>query len=288
MIRWLLLAACLVAAAEARAAWRRDRRLNGRDVRRVTHRLDALVAAGHTCRRLGLRCPAPPFQRDRLIERSGLGARLGEQDVDDARLGSTVTFASVGAAGLLILQSPVGLLVAAGCAAFGWLYPDLWLRSAATRRANQIERQAPLAIDLIASAVAAGISIDEAIRGAAASASGPLRAELETVSANLVLGHRRAAELRDLGERTASPSLMRLATALRISDRLGVPLAAGLRRQAARTRTEQARAVQERAAKAAPRILLVVVFMLVPAAMLPVMTALALAASESVGSFLAG
>jgi tight adherence protein C len=288
VIRWLLLAACLVAAAEARAAWRRDRQLNGRDARQATHRLDVLVAAGHASRRLGLRCPAPPFRRDRLIERSGLGARLGEQDVDDARLGSTVTFASVGAAGLLLLQSPMGLVVAVGCAAFGWLYPDLWLRSAATGRANEIERQAPLAIDLIASAVAAGISIDEAIRGAAASASGPLRAELEGVSANLVLGHRRPAELRDLGERTASPSLMRLATALRISDRLGVPLAAGLRRQAARARAEQARTVQERAAKAAPRILLVVVFVLVPAAMLPVMTALALAASGSVGSFLAG
>jgi tight adherence protein C len=288
VIRWLLLAACLVTAAEARAAWRRDRLLNGRDLRRVTHRLDVLVAAGQACRRLGLRCPAPPIRRDRLIERSGLSARLGEQDVDDARLGSMMTFASVGAAGLLLLQSPAGIVVAVGCAGFGWLFPDLWLRSAATRRANEIERQAPLAIDLIASAVAAGIPIDEAIRGAAASATGPLRAELEVVSANLALGHRRAAELRDLGERTASPSLMRLATALRISDRLGVPLAAGLRRQAARARIEQARAVQERAANAAPRILLVVVFLLVPAAMLPVMTALALAASRSVGSFLAG
>ena len=288
MIRWLLLASCLVAAAEARAAWRRDRQLNGRDATRATHRLDALVAAGRAGRRVGLRCPAPPFRRDRLIERSGLGASLGDQDVDDARLGSLVTFGSVGAAGLLLLQSPIGLVVAAACAGFGWLFPDLWLRSAATRRADEIERQAPLAIDLIASAVAAGISIDDAIRGAANSASGPLRAELETVSANLALGHRRAAELRDLGERTASPSLMRLATALRISDRLGVPLAAGLRRQAARTRTEQARAVQERAARAAPRILLVVVFLLVPAAMLPVMTALALAASRSVGTFLAG
>jgi tight adherence protein C len=288
VIRWLLLAACLVAAAEARAAWRRDRRLNGRDARRVTDRLDALVAAGRACRRLGLRCPAPPIRRERLTELSGLGVRLGEQDVDDARLGSVMTFASVGAAGLLLLQSPAGIVVAVGCAGFGWLFPDLWLRSAATRRANEIERQAPLAIDLIASAVAAGISIDEAIRGAATSAVGPLRAELEAVSANLALGHRRAAELRDLGERTASPSLMRLATALRISDRLGVPLAAGLRRQAARARIEQARSVQERAAKAAPRILLVVVFLLVPAAMLPVMTALALAASSSIGSFLAG
>ena len=41
--------------------------------------------------------------------------------------------------------------------------------------------------------------------------------------------------------------------------------------------------MQERAARAAPRILLVVVFVLVPAAMLPVMTALALSAVGSLG-----
>ena len=80
----------------------------------------------------------------------------------------------------------------------------------------------------------------------------------------------------------ARPSLARLAAALRISDRLGVPLAAALRRQAERARAEQARRVQERAAVAAPKILLVVVFVLVPAALLPVMTALALTALDAV------
>ena len=69
---------------------------------------------------------------------------------------------------------------------------------------------------------------------------------------------------------------------LRISDRLGVPLAASLRRQAERARAEQARRIQERAAVAAPKILLVVVFVLVPAALLPVMTALALTALDAV------
>lgn len=100
--------------------------------------------------------------------------------------------------------------------------------------------------------------------------------------ANLALGRRRGDELRDLAERTGSPSLARLAAALRISDRLGVPLAAALRRQAERARAEQARRVQERAAVAAPKILLVVVFVLVPAALLPVMTALALTALDAV------
>lgn len=195
-------------------------------------------------------------------------------------------FAVVGAASLLAVGSVVAVIAAPACVAFGWLYPDLWLRAAAAQRGRRIERAAPLAIDLIAAAVDAGIPIDQAAEAAAAASSGPLRAELESVLQGLRLGNRRVAELRDLAGRTASPALSGLASALRISDRLGVPLAAGLRRQSARSRAAQAREVQERAAKAAPRVLLVVVFVLVPAAMLPVMTALALTAVGSVGSFL--
>jgi tight adherence protein C len=286
MIRAALIVVCLMVAEEARSAWRRDRAINGHDARSDGHWLSMLIAIGRITGAAGSRLPAPPLQRERLIERSGHAATLDERGLCEARAGSVTVFGGVAIVALVLLSSPVGLVLAAGCVLFGWLYPDLWLRGAASRRAERIERDAPLAIDLIASAVAAGISIDDAIRAAAEAASGPLRAELDAVSANLMLGSRRNAELRDLGERTASPSLARLAAALRISDRLGVPLAAGLRRQASRSRIEQARRVQERAARAAPRILLVVVFVLVPAAMLPVMTALGLVAVGSVGSFL--
>jgi tight adherence protein C len=286
MIRVALLLVCLMVAEESRLAWRRDRAINGRDARRDTHWLGVLVPIGRLTGAAGRRLPAPPLNRDRLIERSGHAGTLDERGLRDARAGSVAVFGGVAVVALVLLSLPVGLVLAVGCVLFGWLYPDLWLRAAASRRAELIECDAPLAIDLIASAVAAGISIDDAIRAAAEAASGPLRAELDAVTANLMLGSRRTAELRDLGERTASPSLARLAAALRISDRLGVPLAAGLRRQASRSRIEQARRVQERAAKAAPRILLVVVFVLVPAAMLPVMTALGLEAAGSVGSLL--
>jgi pilus assembly protein TadC len=63
--------------------------------------------------------------------------------------------------------------------------------------------------------------------------------------ANLALGRRRGDELRDLAERTGSPSLARLAAALRISDRLGVPLAVAAAPSGGR-QAEQARRVQER------------------------------------------
>jgi tight adherence protein C len=286
MMRAAIAVICLLVAEEARLAWLRDRAVNGRDPRSPARWLVSLAAVGRRSGRFGASVPAPPFRRDRLLERSGHAGLLDAGGIDQARAGAVIVFGAVAAVALLLLGGAAGLAVACACGTFGWLFPDLWLRAAAARRAEAIERSAPLAIDLIAAGVAAGIPIDDAIRSAAQASSGPLRDELEAVSANLRLGHRRSSELRDLGERTASPSLARLAAALRISDRLGVPLADGLHRQASRSRAEQARRVQERAARAAPRILLVVVFVLVPAAMLPVMTALGLAAAGSVRSFL--
>jgi tight adherence protein C len=96
------------------------------------------------------------------------------------------------------------------------------------------------------------------------------------VHANLALGRPRSEELRDLALRTGSASLAQLALTLRLSDRLGVPLAEALRRQADRARMQRARMVQERAAKAGPRVLVVVVFVLVPAALLPLAAAVIL------------
>jgi len=284
MISLALLAAAAAAGHQAVQSWRRDRALNGPGGR-GGHRLEALVTVGRRLGAVGISVPAPPFVGDRRA-RPADGAPF--TDAGDARAGSLAVFGAAGAAALLATGSALGLAAAAGCLAFGWAFPDLWLRAAERARAEEIERQAPLALDLIASAVAAGIAIDHAMGLAAEVSTGALREELETALANLRLGHRRHAELTDLAERTASPSLRRLASALRMSDRLGVPLADVLRRQAARARVEQTRRVHERAAQASPRILLVVVFLLVPAAVLPVMTALALVAARSVGPVIHG
>jgi tight adherence protein C len=164
---------------------------------------------------------------------------------------------------------------------FGCAYPDLWLRATEARRAGRIERRVPELIELVASLVAAGVGVDQALRGAGDAVGGELGAELERVHANLALGRSRADELRELALRTGSPSLGQLALTLRLSDRLGVPLAEALRRQADRARVQRARMVQERAAKAGPRVLVVVVFVLVPAALLPLVAAVILTVSGS-------
>ena len=283
MIALALLACAAAVAEEARRAWRRDRAINGRARRGGIDRLRSLAALGRMTGRLVDRLPEPPLQRDRLCERAGSPPDVGDRSVREARVGSTLVMGLLGAFAMLLLAAPGGLAAFAVCTGFGWLYPDLWLRTAAGRRSEQIESQAPLALDLIAATVSAGVGLDHALAAAAEASTGPLRAELERVGSNLALGRRRSHELRDLAERTGSPSLTRLAAALRVSDRLGVPLAEGLRRQARRPRAERALRVQERAATAAPRMLLVVVLMLVPAALLPVVAALALTALGSTG-----
>ena len=279
MIRTALALLALALADEAVGCWRHDRRLNGRDRRRHAHWLLLAARIGRPLAPALRRLPAPPAVAS--LQRSGVAGQLAADDLAAARAGSLATFTGIGAIGAISVGAGFGVPIAIACAVFGWCGPDLWLRSAAQRRAERIEREAPLALDLISAAVAAGIPLDHAIAAARDAVGDPLRGELEQVTANLALGRRRGDELRELGTRTDSPSLARLASALRISDRLGVPLADGLRRQAVRARAERSRLVQERAARAAPRILLVVVFVLVPAAMLPVMTALALSAAGS-------
>jgi len=113
-----------------------------------------------------------------------------------------------------------------------------------------------------------------------------------------------AAGLRRLGGRVQRSSTGRLMTAsaapriearirgaglqsrLERSGWLGSPLAAGLQAQASALRTEQGRAMAEEAARAAPKIQLVVAVMLVPSVLLLVGAAIA-ANAESLLSGLA-
>lgn len=265
MTGWLLLVAAAFALSEARRAAVRDRRLNP-PVR------DAPGSASVRVLTFIGRAPAALLAA-REIEVSPFGAG----SVAAAGVLAVLALAAVGGFG--------GAVVAVALAGSGVAYPRLWLRAAAARRAERIERRVPELVELVASTVAAGVGLDASLRGAGEAVGGELGAELDIAYANIALGRPRADELRDLAARSGSPSLAQFALTLRLSDRLGVPLAEALRRQAERSRTQRARAVQERAAKAGPRVLVVVVFVLVPAALLPLAAAVLLTVAGSLSGF---
>jgi tight adherence protein C len=274
----LLLVAALVGVAAARS-YRRDPTARGSTERRAS--IELMVSVG---RRLGDGLPRhlAVSPDPGLVRRAG--SPLALADVPAARGGAAIAFGAVGFVGALAVGGLIGPVIACGLCGFGCVYPDLWLRSLAKRRSARIERAAPALLELVAAGVEAGIPLDAALAGAARAARGELAEELERSRVAIALGRPRSEEFRDLGERTGAPTLAALGLALRLSDRLGVPLAEALRDQADRSRAEAARALQEQAARAGPRVLVVVVFVLVPAALLPIAAAAALTIAGSLAT----
>jgi tight adherence protein C len=92
--------------------------------------------------------------------------------------------------------------------------------------------------------------------------------------AELSCGVPLSAALRGLRLRVPGAELAALCATIERSRRLGSPLAGQLRRQAASLRRDQRRAVEERAARAAPKIQLVVALVLVPSVLLMIVAGL--------------
>jgi tight adherence protein C len=199
-------------------------------------------------------------------------------------------------AGLTGRVSPVGVLIARGIAAllgfilgllaapaapgrFSWLVfgalpaagflaPDALLERAARIRRERLVAALPDALDLLAVGTASGRGPAAGLAEIAASGDGPLAAELAIAVAEISAGTPQASALAALRERVGGSELAALVATIERSRRYGSPLGDQLRRQASALRIDQRRAVQERAAKAAPKIQLVVALVLVPSVLL--------------------
>jgi tight adherence protein C len=205
--------------------------------------------------------------RDRL-------ARLGPSTVlpAPARLAGRALGAALGAiaAWLTVPVAPgrLGLLLAAALPVAGYLLPDALRERERRRQQRQLVAALPDAADLLAVASAAGRSPAAGFAEVARTGSGPLAAELRVLLAEVECGRPLGAALGALRERSSSGEVAALCAAIERSHRLGSPLAAQLRRQATSLRRDQRRVVEERAARAAPKIQLVVALVLVPSVLL--------------------
>jgi tight adherence protein C len=130
-------------------------------------------------------------------------------------------------------------------------------------------------LDLLRVCVEAGRAPAAALAEVGARHRGLLGAELRRAAAQLALGRPRAEVHDTLAARCPVDEAAALVAALARADRHGAPLAPALTALAADARAARARQVRERAAKAAPKIQLVIALMLVPAVMLLIGAALA-------------
>jgi tight adherence protein C len=152
--------------------------------------------------------------------------------------------------------------------------PDLWLARAAAVRVESARRHLPDLIDMLRVTVTAGAAPMRALDAVARQFPGPLASELREVVTVCGLGERPASALERLEQRLPCDDVASFARVLRDSSRHGTPLAPALAAQAARTRHRRRQDIRERAARAGPKIQLVVSLVLVPSVLLVIAAAL--------------
>jgi tight adherence protein C len=219
------------------------------------------------------------------ISRAGLEARLS---LGAALLAKLACAAAGGIAALLAAPAAPGriaILVAVGVPAAGFVLPDALLEREARRRRRRLLGALPDALDLLAVSSGSGRSPAAGFAEIARSGDGPLAEELRMTAAELSCGRPLPEALRGLRERVPGSEVATLCASIERSRRLGSPLADQLRRQSAALRRDQRRSVEERAARAAPKIQLVVALILVPSVLLLIAAGLIANADLLLGGF---
>ncbi len=162
----------------------------------------------------------------------------------------------------------------AGAPAAGYLLPGWWLRRRADRRRAAIAAELAHILDLVAIAVDAGLSPMRALGEVGRRARGPLAGELRAAATRAALGAPHADALALLERRCPVTGVDGLVAAVARAERHGAPLGPGVRALAVDARARAAQRLRDRAARAAPKIQLVIALLLVPAVMLLVAAAL--------------
>ena len=238
------------------------------------HRLVRVLAAAGT---RGAARRVSPGGLELRIAAAGNPGGLGARDVMAAKLAAAVIAGAGGTLPAAVAPGRLGVVVTLAAPVAGFLAPDMWLARRAAARARAVRRVLPEMLDLLRVTVDAGASLSTALGEVGARASGPLAAEWGAVASEVTFGVPLERALAGMARRLPQPEVQALCAALERSRRHGAPLGRTLAGQARDTRVALRRHLQEEAAKAGPKIQLVVALMLVPSVLLMVAAALAAA-----------
>jgi tight adherence protein C len=224
------------------------------------------VLLARIARRAGAR--AGPAGLQTKIAAAGAPLGLGPSDVMALKAAGALVGLLLAVALLTSLPGRLGIAALLCAPAAGFLLPDLMLARRARRRAARMSYELADVLDLLRVAVQAGLSVGRALEEVGRRCSGSLAGELRATSTRLQLGATRDGAFAELAARCPIDAIATLAAAVARADRHGAPLAPALESIAVEARAEQARRLRDDAARAAPKIQLVVALVLVPAVML--------------------
>lgn len=158
-----------------------------------------------------------------------------------------------------------GVLLTLAFVAGGWVAPGWIVGSKATRRREEIGRELPDALDLLAVSVEAGLGFDGAIAKLTEHMTGSLVDELSLALGEMRVGESRSEALKKFAARVDTPEVSAFVRAIIQADQLGISLGKILRVQATDSRLKRQAAAEEKAMKAPIKMLFPTVAFIFPA-----------------------
>ena len=162
---------------------------------------------------------------------------------------------------------------------FAYFVADLHLSGVRTARQREIKIAMPYIIDLLALCMEAGLDFMGAVGKVIEKApNGPLLDELSVVMKDIQLGKTRAKSLKDMAVRIDMLEISSLVAIIVSADQMGASVGTALRGSSDLLRNDRIMKAEELAAKASQKILVPLVFLILPAVMLIIIGPVVLAA----------
>ncbi|WP_277453698.1 type II secretion system F family protein [Janibacter sp. DB-40] len=169
------------------------------------------------------------------------------------------------------------------------ILPLARLSGMARKRREQIDRDLPDFLDVLAVTVSAGVGFRSALGTVAQRFEGPIGEEVMTVLHQINNGASVRSAFTSMRQRADSDAMDEFVTAYLQSEELGAPLADTLNQIAAEMRKAAAQRMRQLAARIEPRVTMVITAVMVPGAMILIAGGMYVAlGSEALGSVLGG
>jgi tight adherence protein C len=173
---------------------------------------------------------------------------------------------------MLISSSPfnegslqAGLLITAGAATLGYVYPNVWLKELLARQRRDLLKSLPFYLDMLTLCVEAGLNVQGAMQQAVAKGpEGVLRDEFQRVLRDIRAGKSRAESLRDFAARLNDISISGFVSTIIQAESTGMNLGPALRAQSDQRRSERFLRAEKLAMEAPVKMLFPLIFFIFP------------------------
>ena len=175
------------------------------------------------------------------------------------------------------------LLVVMGASLAGYMAPNMYLYQKAYDRSAEMQKELADAIDLLTISVESGLGFDAAVAQVAKNTHGPLAEEFSRLLQEMQIGRGRSDALRSMSERTTLPDVRGFASAMVQADAFGIPIGQVLRVQSNEIRVKRRQAAEEKAQKVPVKILIPLIFCILPCLFIAVLGPAGISIMDSFG-----